>query len=258
MKKINYFITILLSVTVYSQVGINTSNPQTVFHIDGKKDNHPTNVPSTTQQKNDVVVTSSGNMGIGTISPSAKIHIISDQTYGAFQMQDGSQGTGRLLSSDENGKGTWINNPLTPIKFSTYIGDAQTPYDVPSDTYLNTYIDLPKGRWIIYIGQLFLSNQTSAANNTWIRMTLSSSSTSNVESGFNFLSSKLVSGWLTVNSAANNRYTFLSGTIPVEINGSSVTRLYLRTKDYTSIGTNPIPSTRGNYGENYCYAVPAY
>jgi len=36
--------------SLYSQVGINTVNPQAVFHIDGQKDNPSTGAPSTAQQ----------------------------------------------------------------------------------------------------------------------------------------------------------------------------------------------------------------
>jgi len=52
-----------------SQVGINTPNPQGTFHIDGAKDNPATGTPTAAQQTNDVVITSSGNMGIGTTAP---------------------------------------------------------------------------------------------------------------------------------------------------------------------------------------------
>jgi len=59
------------SILAYSQVGINTTNPQATLHIDGGKDNPLKNKPTNLQQANDVVVTANGNLGIGTISPNA-------------------------------------------------------------------------------------------------------------------------------------------------------------------------------------------
>lgn len=50
-------------------VGIGTKNPQAVFHIDGAKDNAET--PTAAQLANDFIVTPSGSVGIGTVTPDA-------------------------------------------------------------------------------------------------------------------------------------------------------------------------------------------
>jgi hypothetical protein len=71
MRKIILSITIASFNLFYSQVGINTSNPKGVFHVDGAKDNPSTGNPTAAQQANDFVVTSSGNVGIGTNSPNS-------------------------------------------------------------------------------------------------------------------------------------------------------------------------------------------
>lgn len=67
----------LLASTIicHAQVGINTTNPLATFHIDGNKDNDTT--PTSTQQANDFIVTSTGATGIGTaaINSSAKLQI---------------------------------------------------------------------------------------------------------------------------------------------------------------------------------------
>lgn len=61
---------ILLGTTVYdAQMGVNTQNPQGAFHVDAAKDNAVTGIPTAVQQSNDVVITSTGNVGIGTVSP---------------------------------------------------------------------------------------------------------------------------------------------------------------------------------------------
>jgi hypothetical protein len=90
-----------------AQIGVNTSNPQGIFHIDGAKDNAITGVPTIGQQSNDVTVSSSGNVGIGTVTPSAKLEVISSVPSGAIRIIDSSEGAGKMLISDANGAGTW-------------------------------------------------------------------------------------------------------------------------------------------------------
>ncbi|SFN74396.1 hypothetical protein SAMN05421594_4079 [Chryseobacterium oleae] len=67
----------MLSGIAYCQVGINTARPQGVFHVDAAKDNPSTVVtpPTTAQQLNDVIVTSSGNVGVGINAPTEKIDV---------------------------------------------------------------------------------------------------------------------------------------------------------------------------------------
>lgn len=107
MKKSLFTTAFLLSILSYGQVGINTPNPQSSFHIDGAKDNVVTGVPTITQQANDVVVTSSGSMGLGTVSPATRLDINNGTTAGAIKIVDGTQGDGKVLTSDASGIATW-------------------------------------------------------------------------------------------------------------------------------------------------------
>ncbi len=75
MKKY-LLLTGFLTVNVLSaQLGINTTNPQVTFHVDGAKDNNGSGVPTSTQQLNDFAVTSSGGLGIGTTVPNDKLEL---------------------------------------------------------------------------------------------------------------------------------------------------------------------------------------
>ena len=72
-KNIIISIGLLLSGFSYSQVGVDTVNPQGTFHIDGAKDNNKTGIPTTSQQLNDFVILPNGSVGIKTITPSVKV-----------------------------------------------------------------------------------------------------------------------------------------------------------------------------------------
>jgi hypothetical protein len=75
-KSLLFFIASITSGTIHSQVGINTTNPQGIFNIDGNKDNPLTGAPGVLQQANDVVVMSNtGYLGVGTTNPSNQVHI---------------------------------------------------------------------------------------------------------------------------------------------------------------------------------------
>ena len=65
------------------------------------------------------------NVGIGTISPSTKLHIYATQS-GAFRLVDTTEGSGKVLTSDVNGVATWvtassIGNGVTASGTTNYI-----------------------------------------------------------------------------------------------------------------------------------------
>ncbi|WP_374464579.1 hypothetical protein [Chryseobacterium sp.] len=75
MKKNLTLAMVFFSIIAFSQVGINTPNPQGTLHVDGAKDNPATGIPTDAQQANDFTVTSEGNVGIGNITPLSNLHI---------------------------------------------------------------------------------------------------------------------------------------------------------------------------------------
>ncbi|MGE8536733.1 hypothetical protein [Chryseobacterium sp. JV274] len=74
-KKTILLCSLIISSLAYSQVGINTTNPQGTFHVDGAKDNPSTGAPSTAQQANDFTVTPAGTVGIGVTVPTNTLDV---------------------------------------------------------------------------------------------------------------------------------------------------------------------------------------
>ncbi|MPT30260.1 MAG: hypothetical protein E2600_01050 [Chryseobacterium sp.] len=78
MKKNIYItITLMISSLSWSQVGVNTQNPQGIFNIDGKTSatttNPVTGTPTAVQLSDDFIVTASGSAGIGAIPDASAI-----------------------------------------------------------------------------------------------------------------------------------------------------------------------------------------
>ncbi|WP_449400775.1 hypothetical protein [Chryseobacterium wanjuense] len=109
-KKLISIISIMLANIIFAQVGINTVNPQGIFHIDGGKDNPVVEPPSPVQQSNDFTVVASSevgqgtlSVGIGTTNPTERVDIAN----GNVRIRDINNtvglGSDRLLVADSNG-----------------------------------------------------------------------------------------------------------------------------------------------------------
>ena len=64
---------------------------------------------------------SNGNSGIGTTSPSTKLHIYATQS-GAFRLQDGTQASGYILTSDASGVSSWKSPSIYSTASESIVG----------------------------------------------------------------------------------------------------------------------------------------
>lgn len=257
MRKVILLFPFVVFTVINGQVGISTSNPQGIFHIDGAKDNSATGIPSASQQSNDFTVTSAGNTGIGTVTPVTKLDITSS-IPGAIKITDGTQGPDKVLMSDENGVGRW-KIPASIRATANGVFPSSSVSTISSGTaaklYSKVYIDLTEGKWAVNAG-LTISNNNNA-NKFWLHAYLSTSQTSVVQTGFTHLgpalSSTCYASVISPRTGADNDGTLsmLTGSSVINVTAPSV-RIYLMIENKSSgmwtYGT-------GSF-ENYFYAIP--
>ncbi|KAA2215407.1 hypothetical protein [Chryseobacterium sediminis] len=155
-KKILLPTVILCSCLAFGQVSIKTTNPQGTFHLDGAKDNNLTGTPSVTQQTNDFIVTSSGNVGIGTTAPAAKLHIAGNAYLGTATPTNGAAGHAQVVRNDLTGELQIIGTPTNtfPINYIAYKVNH-----VEGDNLEDLNLNIPSSQYIVaVVGSYFVSN----------------------------------------------------------------------------------------------------
>lgn len=255
-NKILYIVSLFLYSLIFAQsgkVGIGTNNPQQVLHIDAAK-----NTVAGANISDDVVVTSQGYMGIGTVTPSKRLEI-NNTTPGAVKIVDGTQKQNAFLMSNANGVGSW--HQQSSIK-PTVLGVWNSSLFISSDNTggtknLSVSIDLTPGVWVVNFGATFkMGNNVSPY---WLHLYLSDSTGSRTKTTFDFLGS----------GGNNTGYAGLmtsSKTVGIGnanlISGSSVIRVNQNTKIWVLAeniySTSPAINwnfSGGNW-ENYFYAIP--
>lgn len=98
------FAAILFSAKSIAQVGISTENPQTIFHVDGGKNNPSAGAPSATQQLDDFTVTAQGQVGIGINLPTAQLQTTGNMILGTAVLTNGANGYGILVRDNFSGE----------------------------------------------------------------------------------------------------------------------------------------------------------
>lgn len=261
---------VLISGLSFSQVGISTVNPIGTFHVDGGKDNPATGAPSVTQQLNDFNVTSTGNVGIGTVNPSQKLEIqtggSSDSPVAGFKLTDGTQHDKYVLTSDPNGIATWktISVPAVQGVFSG--SGVNIPFTTQQAVWQQTgaNVVLGPGKWKVDIILLLQHQGTAIDVNTWmwLKSTFTDSPTSvtPVYSDFtasNVLASQLFSGPAIPTESKN---AILQGSIILNNTSGNDKTYYLLIGDRFVGGTQTpgasLKSVGGTWGENSIIAYP--
>lgn len=162
--KTKIYITLVLFASlmnVEAQIGVYTEKPSQLFHIDAAKNNNNSS-PTATTMLDDVVITSDGNFGIGTNTPSAKLHL-----NGSMMIQDGTQSNGHVLVSINNeGLAQWQQKKINKtaefkISVASFTAELGVVGQLSGTTTLSndeiglsksaSALIIPKGRYMIII-----------------------------------------------------------------------------------------------------------
>ncbi len=161
-KKVTLLCSLIAFGVSFAQVGINTSNPQGAFHVDGAKDNNSTGAPTAAQQLNDLIVTNAGNIGIGTTTPTSKMEINSGTANTSGLKLTNLTSTspisaGQTIGVDASGNVVTLPNPtavgVTPYEVASTTG-ADFNVDDSSDTLVSgttQTINIPTGGKALFI-----------------------------------------------------------------------------------------------------------
>jgi len=158
-----------------------------------------------------MTISGGGNVGIGAPAPSNLLHLNS-ATSGAVRIVDGTQATGRVLTSNATGVGTWqeigINNVVG------YISNVGVTINYNTAVYLQTgsYVTLPPGRYAVNVNMLMArASLTISPNDSffWVRSTFSDSSGASPTPSPDIVGSNLISG----NHPGTSYYSMLTGTV---------------------------------------------
>ncbi|MEN5308947.1 phage tail protein [Chryseobacterium cucumeris] len=187
----------------------------------------------------------SGNVGIGTTSPSTKLHVESS-TSGAFRYADGTQANGYVLTSDVNGNASWKKSSVSIVN-----GIIPAPVTVPLTSasqigYTGCYISLPAGTWIIkFSAWLSAIGNPTFSSSGFASLFFSTSSTVNTPPTY-YTNIKSVLATPFYQFGSNTRDFYGNGEIPVIL--TSATTLYLWLFGSTDIFSSLPSSSNSSIG----------
>lgn len=156
-KKLLILLGIFSTGLLYAQVGINTVSPSGIFHVDPLN-----NTNGTTNTADDVVISMTGNVGIGTTTPSNKLSIVSTGTNTGLHLPNGA-GTGKVLTSDVNGNGTWNSPGFSEFSQMPGYAGSTIPFTSSQFYYTGYQFKLKeKGTYFITLSCIITINTTTS------------------------------------------------------------------------------------------------
>jgi hypothetical protein len=111
-----------------------------------------------------VVPPASGDVGIGTITPTNTLHLV-----GSFKYIDGNQGAGKILTSDGNGVATWQNASVTSTGTVTKYSVTLTPGTAGTAntiTHNMNSTDISISLWDSTSGEIIYAKVNNRTSNT--------------------------------------------------------------------------------------------
>jgi hypothetical protein len=173
----------VISVCSFSQkkqgVGINTENPQGVFHINGTKEN---------LSQDDFIIDADGKVGIGTLTPQSKLEIIGTKGKGLRVTPPGKITEGEIITSDAEGNFVVSPRPKPDLKVGSIIQiktaltatSTQAPNLKNTEPYPPGHPDAKPGQEAVKISDTPLKLDAG----TWLIQLKYTTRTSNSPNGF--------------------------------------------------------------------------
>ncbi|QYN50120.1 MULTISPECIES: hypothetical protein [Apibacter] len=168
MKNIYLTICILLlatgiGISQEKGIGINTENPQAIFHIDAKKDNgdipNPVNTSDDVVFTRDTIIPYYGKVGVGKINPDVSLDV-----NGNIRLEDGHETNANILvSTDSLGNAKWVVPSRPLIKFGQIGDNIPLPLDESATDLTEQPVILSQGRWLI-LSKFVVKNTTTPPN----------------------------------------------------------------------------------------------
>lgn len=201
------------TLSVSSQIGINSSTfgSNVLLNVGDK-----------------VSVSNTGNLGIGTQTSNTKVQIVTGGTQvnpnPQLQIEDGNQSIGKVLQSDENGVGKWVE--YTPDGVTgTFDPTGISISSAYTTTFANTksYITLQPGKWIIMYTITFNTQYTGTTDplsRIYVR-----SSLADIDSSSNTISTDIIGNTLFANSVVLGKQGNITGRCLIE-NSSTMPKNY--------------------------------
>ncbi len=187
-----------------------------------------------------IIYDDGAHIGIGTNTPGTLV-TIQNPTPGAFQLVDGTQDSGYVLTSDSHGVGTW-KKPSVHATYGILGAGVNIPYTANTATsylFTGTTITLPPGEYSVSVTMLITPNTYLGSSTNpvtpeaiWMRSTFADSANATTHSS-DIVGSALASGGLV----APAKFGLVAGSIIIN-NSSAVSKTYYYIAGYVDSYTS--------------------
>lgn len=246
------------------QVGVNTRTPAATLDVRSHSSATPLQHWRNTAGTILATVLSSGNVGIGTTAPTTRLHLDGGTSPGAIRIVDGTQGVGKVLTSDATGVGQWAL-PATNVVIGTLGAGVNVPTDATRWYYTGSSITLPPGKWLVYATMIFGASTGDAPYNVWLRSTFQDdTSTGTLQGGVTTYSPDIVTNAFLIcgQLPRTTRQAILTGSVVIH-NQTTASKTYYYVGGWTicsgvtgSFVSHHLPNFGNNTsGENIIYAI---
>lgn len=112
---------------------------------------------------NPTVINAANNLEVEASTTGRKTSV--DKVTGQVTIKDGTEGMGKVLTSDASGGASWQDSKISIISGS--IGTYPNLTINAPHVYSNANITLPAGKWLIFYNATYLNQTTTTANIWW-------------------------------------------------------------------------------------------